>query len=189
MKIFQVKENEPQQISILPINVIKRFQKSGTIEAIKHDFIWHIIYEQHVASVNIRKCRKKNVKVFMENRLVRFTWQEMWILHAKCLIKHSRRMYKSLCFVPDLIQIIINITMLGCGPKINVELHKNFFQEFFQSCEMHISHVHPFENMWWSEFHSNWKSHEMTSHPLQENEVHGSYHLESMEFHPSLVQQ
>jgi hypothetical protein len=23
--------------------------------------------------------------------------------------------------------------MLGCGPKINVELHKNFFQDFFQS--------------------------------------------------------
>jgi hypothetical protein len=42
-------------------------------------------------------------------------------------------MYKDFCFVPNLIQIIINIVMLGCESNIDVELRKTFFQEFFQS--------------------------------------------------------
>jgi hypothetical protein len=57
----------------------------------------------------------------------------MWILHAKCLIKHSGSTYKDLCFAPDLIQIIIDIVKLGYKPNIDVELHKTFFQKFFQS--------------------------------------------------------
>ncbi len=41
-------------------------------------------------------------------------------------------MYKDFCFVLDLIQIIINIVMMGCKPNLNLELCKTFFQEFLQ---------------------------------------------------------
>ncbi len=57
----------------------------------------------------------------------------MWILHAKLLIKHFGSMYRNLCFVPNLIQIIINIVTLGYRPNIDLELHKTFFQKFLQS--------------------------------------------------------
>jgi hypothetical protein len=55
MKIFQVKENKPQQISIFPMKVIKGLQKNGIIHAIKHVFVWCIVYKQHVANVNVKK--------------------------------------------------------------------------------------------------------------------------------------
>jgi hypothetical protein len=57
----------------------------------------------------------------------------MKMLHAKCLIKHSRNTYGDLCFAPHLIQIIINIVMLGCWPNVDVGLCKTFLQEFLQS--------------------------------------------------------
>jgi hypothetical protein len=50
----------------------------------------------------------------------------MQILHVKILIKHFGSMYRSLCFVPNLIQIIIDIVMLGCRPNIDMELCKTF---------------------------------------------------------------
>ncbi len=40
-------------------------------------------------------------------------------------------MYKDLCFVLDLIQIIIDIMTLGYKTNIDVELHKTFLHEFF----------------------------------------------------------
>jgi hypothetical protein len=83
--------------------------------------------------MNVRECRKENVKVLMENWLIKFIWLEMWILHAKFLIKHSRNMYRYFCFAPNLIQIIIDIVMLNYGPNINMELCKTFLQEFLQS--------------------------------------------------------
>jgi hypothetical protein len=126
VKIFQVKENRPQQILIIPMNTIKRLHINGTIQAIKHVFTWHILYDQHVASVSVRKHRKENVKVFMENCLVKFIWQEMRILHAKPLIKHIESIYKDFCFVLNLIQIIINIVTPGYKPNINMELRKTF---------------------------------------------------------------
>jgi hypothetical protein len=72
MKIFQVRENKPQQILIFPTSVVKGLQKNGIIRVVKHAFVWHIIYEQHVTKVNMRKHRKENVKVFVEDWLVRF---------------------------------------------------------------------------------------------------------------------
>ncbi len=69
----------------------------------------------------------------MENWLIRFIWQEMWILHAKLLVKHSKSMCKDLCFVYEMIQVITYIVMLGCKPNINLELSKAFLYEFFQS--------------------------------------------------------
>jgi hypothetical protein len=67
MKIFQVRENGAQQISILPTNVVKRLQKNGTIQVVKHVFVWRIVYKQHVANVNVRQHRKENIKVFTNN--------------------------------------------------------------------------------------------------------------------------
>ncbi len=107
MKIFKIRENKPQQILILPMKAIKGLQNNGTIWTVKHVFVWCIIYEQHVASVNVRISRKKNVKVIVENWLVRFIRKELQILHVKLLIKHFGSMYRDLCFVSDLIQIII----------------------------------------------------------------------------------
>lgn len=70
----------------------------------------------------------------MKNWLVRFILQEMRILHAKRLIKHSRGINRDLmCFTLDPIQIIIDIVTLGCGPNIYMEVHNTFFQEFLQS--------------------------------------------------------
>jgi hypothetical protein len=39
--------------------VVKQLQKNSTIWAIKHVFVWHIVYEQHVASVSVRISKKK----------------------------------------------------------------------------------------------------------------------------------
>jgi hypothetical protein len=45
--------------------------------------------------------------------LVKFILQEMQILHVKFVIKHSRTIDEDLCFMPNLIQIIIDIVTLG----------------------------------------------------------------------------
>ncbi len=55
MKILQIKKDKPQQILILPTKVIKQLQKNGTIQAIKHAFVWRIIYNQYVANVSVKK--------------------------------------------------------------------------------------------------------------------------------------
>jgi hypothetical protein len=77
MKVFQAKENSPQQILILPTMVVKGVQKNGTIWAIEHAFIWFIIYKQCVPNMSVRRSRKENVKVLMKNWLVRFIRQEI----------------------------------------------------------------------------------------------------------------
>ncbi len=69
---FQIKENRPQQILIFPTKVVKRFQKNGPIRAIKHAFVWRIVYEQHVANMNVRIFRKENIKALVKNWFVRF---------------------------------------------------------------------------------------------------------------------
>ncbi len=69
-----------------------------------------------------KKHRKKNIKVLMKNWLSMFIWQEMWILHAKCLIKHFGGFNQDLGFMPNLIQIIIDIVTLCWKPNIHMEL-------------------------------------------------------------------
>jgi hypothetical protein len=91
----------------------KKLQKDGTIWPIKHDFAWHIIYEQRVGNVNVRIFRKENVNIFMKIWLVMFILQEMQILHVKLVIKHSRTIDEDFGFMPNLIQIIIDIVTLG----------------------------------------------------------------------------
>jgi hypothetical protein len=58
--------------------------------------VFCIIYKQHVDNVSVKKHRKKTVKILIENWLVRFIQQEMWILHAKLLVKHFKNMYRDL---------------------------------------------------------------------------------------------
>jgi len=53
IKKFQVKENNPQQIMVLPMKVIKNTPKNG--------IIWHV---KHI--------EKKKVKVFLKNWFVKF---------------------------------------------------------------------------------------------------------------------
>jgi hypothetical protein len=76
--------------------------------------------------VSVRKHKKENVKVHLENWLVSFIWQKMQISHARLLIQHSGSMYREKKFAPNLIQIIIDIVTLGCRPNIDLELHKTF---------------------------------------------------------------
>jgi hypothetical protein len=76
--------------------------------------------------VSVRINRKENLKVLVENWFVRFIQHKMHFLHAKLFMKHSGNMYRYLCFVPDLIQVIINIVMLGYIPNIHMELSKAF---------------------------------------------------------------
>jgi hypothetical protein len=72
MKVFQVRENKPQQTLVLSTIAVKGIQKNGTIWAIEHVFVWRIIYKQHVANVSIRINIKEIIKVLVENWLVRF---------------------------------------------------------------------------------------------------------------------
>jgi len=130
MKRFQVRKS-PQQIMVMPMKAIKKFQKDGNIQPIKHDFALRIIYEQHVANPTIRILRKNNVQIFIKNWLVRFIWQEMRILHVKFLIKHSGTIKEDLCFMPNLIQIIVYIMTLGWEPNIDMELCNTSLQKFF----------------------------------------------------------
>jgi len=90
MKRFQVRENNSQQIIVMPTKAIKKLQKDANIWPIKHDFAWCIIYEQHITNINVKIFRKKNIKIFMKICLVRFIWQGMWSLHVKLLIKYSK---------------------------------------------------------------------------------------------------
>jgi len=53
-----------------------------------------------IANMNVRINRKENVKVLVEIWLVKFMKHEMWISHAKLMIKHYGNMYRDLCFVP-----------------------------------------------------------------------------------------
>jgi len=74
MKRFQLKENSSQQIIVVPTMAVKKLQKDANIRPIKHDFAWHIIYEQHVVNMNVKIFFKKNVKIFMKIWLVRFIY-------------------------------------------------------------------------------------------------------------------
>jgi hypothetical protein len=58
IKKFQVRENNPQQIMVLPMKVIKNTPKNGIIWHVKHIFI----YEQCVATMSVSIHRKKRSK-------------------------------------------------------------------------------------------------------------------------------
>jgi hypothetical protein len=125
MKTFSfIKENKPQQILILPRKVVKRLHKNGTIRIIKHAFVWHIIYEQHVASMNVKKHRKENVKVKKLACQVYLVGNTNFA--CKTYNQTLRNIYRDFCFMPNSIQIIINIVLLGCGPNIHMELCNTF---------------------------------------------------------------
>jgi hypothetical protein len=68
----------------------------------------------------------------VENWLVKFIRQEMWILHAKLLVKHSGNMYRDLCFVLEVVHVIIYIVTLGYRLNIDLELRKAILYEFLQ---------------------------------------------------------
>jgi hypothetical protein len=53
-------------------------------------FVKCIIYEQHIASVNVTIFKQEKVEVFMENKLVKISWKEMNILHVTLLAKYSQ---------------------------------------------------------------------------------------------------
>ncbi len=55
----------------------------------------------------------------------------MHISHANVFIKHSWKINDDLCFIPNFIQIIIEVVTLGYGPNIHMELHYNLFKNSF----------------------------------------------------------
>jgi hypothetical protein len=72
MKGFSIRENNPQQIIVLPTNAIKRLKTNGTIWPIQYVFVKGFVYKQGFAYMNVRICTKENVKSLIENWLVRF---------------------------------------------------------------------------------------------------------------------
>jgi hypothetical protein len=53
--------------------------------------------------------------------------------HVTFFAKYFQVVNGNLCFMPNLIQIIIDVGMLGCRPYIQNELCYTFLKEFFQS--------------------------------------------------------
>jgi hypothetical protein len=47
------RENGPQQIIVIPMNIVKRLQKGGIKWLTKQTFVSCINYEQHVGNVNL----------------------------------------------------------------------------------------------------------------------------------------
>lgn len=98
----------------------------------------------------------------MKNKLDKFIWQEMHILHANSFIKHSWKMNEDLCFMPNLIQIIIEVVTLSYEPNIHMELHYNLSKNSFNPslrmmCERELFDIYPYQSMWWQELHLNRK--------------------------------
>lgn len=118
----KMKENNPQQIIVLPTKAIKRLQKNGIIWCVKHVFVKGFIYKQGFTYMSGKIGGKKNVKILMKNWLVKFIEQEMQILHAKILIKHFRKIDENLCSMLNLVQKFIIIVALSYGPNIQMEL-------------------------------------------------------------------
>jgi hypothetical protein len=76
--------------------------------------------------------KKKKVKVFMINRLVKISQQEMNILWATFLTKYSKGIDGNFCFTPYLIQIITNVVTVDCEPNTHNELRYKSIQKFLQ---------------------------------------------------------
>ncbi len=55
----------------LSMKVVKGFHKNGIIRVVKHAFVWHIVYEQRVASMSVGLSRKEDINVLVENWLVK----------------------------------------------------------------------------------------------------------------------
>ncbi len=69
----------------------------------------------------------------MENNLVRISKQKMSILGVTFFTKYFQGVNGNFCFMPNLIQIIIDVAMLGYRPYIHNELCYTLLKEFFQS--------------------------------------------------------
>jgi hypothetical protein len=93
-------------------------------------------------------------------------------------------MYRYLCFVLEVIHVIIYIVTLGCRPNINLELSKAFLYEFLQ-CRMQNDSARTSIKMCYDEFRPNQSSHEMDSPLLQVNEAFQNQHSKLKESHPS----
>jgi hypothetical protein len=69
----------------------------------------------------------------MENNLVRISQQKISILRVTVFAKYFEGVNGNLCFMPNLIQIIIDVGTLGCRPYIHNELCYTLLKEFFKS--------------------------------------------------------
>ncbi len=69
----------------------------------------------------------------MENKFVKINRQKMNILGVTLLTKHPWGIFDgNLCFTLDLIQMIIDVVMLGYKPYVFSELCHTSFKEFLQ---------------------------------------------------------
>ncbi len=116
-----------------PWKLSKDSKTNGTIWHVKHAFVEGFVYKRGFAYVIGKICRKENVKILMKNWLVKFIKQEMWISHAKILIKHFRKIAENWCSMLNLIQIFILIVALIYGPNIHMELWYTFLYKFLWS--------------------------------------------------------
>lgn len=80
-----------------------------------------------------RYFKKEKIMIFVKNKLVYIRRQKMHIFGATLLPKDPRRIDSKLGFLLNLIQILINVLLLGGRPYIHSELHNTLFEEFLQS--------------------------------------------------------
>jgi hypothetical protein len=94
MKVFQVRENKPQQTLVFSMIAVKGLQKNGTIWAIEHAFVWCIVYEQRVANLSTRIVEKKSSRFLwkigllgLSSRKCEFCMQNFWLNTLEACIK------------------------------------------------------------------------------------------------------
>jgi len=87
----QVRKHNGEQVISISRRFVKWLQKDGTTGIIKHRFIWHIIYEQSVPTMCVRKFRKENIKFLMKSGLFKISQKKMIIFLARFLSENPWR--------------------------------------------------------------------------------------------------
>jgi hypothetical protein len=77
MKNFQVRENRPQQMLIFPTKAIKRLQKIGTIQVVKHTLgIEQGIFQEFFQS----KMKNDDARTSIKCVVIKIPFRFCWIL-------------------------------------------------------------------------------------------------------------
>lgn len=109
--------------------------------------------------MTVRIHRTKNIKVFTKNWLVKFIWLEMWILHAKFLIQHSKGFDQDLYakFHPNIYRYYDNGLWTKYTHKIALHIFpkKNLIQPWKQRCKRELFDFWPYWSVaTWTPFRS-----------------------------------
>jgi hypothetical protein len=121
VKQDQVRKNIGKQVIPLATHAFKQFQKYNTTQIIKYRFIWGIINKQSVPRIGVGKFWEENIKVIMENWLLKITREKMINFLAQFLFKNSRWI-QGILFFFNFIDIFVDVVMSCNRPNINFKL-------------------------------------------------------------------